>query len=171
MVDRNKGVIGAGIGAGIIGGIMMAAFSMMNAGATGMGFWTPLRLIAATTNGVDALIGGGVILLWGLMIHMITSAVWGVILAAVLPWRASAGAGLGWGIGYGIVVWAVMTFIGMPLVNSTMQARISLMQGSWFFEHLLYGIATGVLIPVFRQRAGFERPTAEVKTYPERRAA
>ncbi len=170
MADRNKSIIGAGTGAGIIGGIVMAAFAMMYAGAMGMGFWTPLRLIAASTNGVDALIGGGGILLWGLMIHMVTAAVWGVIFAVVLPRRTSAGAGFGWGIGFGIVVWAVMTFIGLPLVNSTMQARISLMQGSWFIEHLLYGAVTGALIPAFRHRVA-ERQTAEVRPYPERRVA
>ncbi len=170
MADRNKGIIGAGIGAGIIGGIVMAAFAMMYGAAVGIGFWTPVRLIAATTNGVDALIGGGGILLWGLIIHMITAAVWGVIFAALLPRRASAGAGFGWGIAFGIVVWAVMTFIGLPLVNSTMQARISLMQGSWFFEHLLYGVVSGALIPAFRNRVAQRQP-AEVRAYPGRRVA
>ena len=169
MADRNRGlgVVGGGIVAGIIGGIVMAAFSMVHAAMVGVGFWTPLRLIAATTSGVDALIGGGGILIWGLMIHMMVSAMYGVILAALLPRRAGTAAGFGIGLAYGVAVWAVMTFIGLPLVNSTMQARIALMPGWWFFEHLLFGSVTGALIPVLVGRA----QAAEVKTYPERRIA
>ena len=171
MADRNKSIISAGIGAGIIGGIVMAAFAMMYAGAMGMGFWTPLRLIAAPTSGVTALIGGGGILLWGMVIHLMMSAIFGVILAAILPRRVGNAAGFGWGILYGIAVWAVMTFLALPVVNSTMQARIALMQGSWFFEHLLFGEVAGTLVPAFRSKAVSQSPTGEVRQYPERRTA
>ena len=171
MANRSKNVIGAGIGAGIIGGIVMAAYAMMHGAAVGIGFWTPMRLIAATTNGVDALIGGGGTLIWGFMIHIVTAAVWGVIFAALLPRRAGVGAGFGLGLLYGIAVWAVMTFVALALLDPTMQARISLMQGSWFINHLIFGAVTGVLVPAFRTRAAAERSSAEVRTHPERRAA
>lgn len=176
MADRNRGIriVIAGVTAGIIGGIVMAALTMMYTAGIGVGFWTPLRLMAATTSGVDALIAGGGTLIWGLMIHMMASIIFGVIFAALLPRRAGAAAGLGLGALYGIAVWAIMTFIGLPIVNSTMQARVALMPGWWFFAHLVFGAVTGISAAVMLQRSSAERTGAErpdIPEFPARRAA
>lgn len=169
MADRNRGIriVGAGIVAGIMGGIAMAALTMMYTAGIGVGFWTPLRLMAATTSGVDALIGGGGTLFWGLMIHMMASIGFGIILAAVLPRRAGAGAGFGIGLLYGVVVWAVMTFIGLPIVNTTMQARVALMPGWWFFAHLVFGGVAGISAAVMVQGSRAERESADIRAVPE----
>lgn len=161
------GVISGGIIAGIIAGLVMAAFSMMYAAMVGVGFFTPLRLIAAALAGVTALIDGGGILTLGVAIHMMASAVFGIIFAALLPRRTSGGAAFGLGLVYGVVVWAVMTFIGLPAVNPVMGARVALMRGSWFFEHLLFGAVLAITPALVRRFSH----VPEVTSMPQRRMA
>jgi hypothetical protein len=50
-------IIGGGLLAGIIGGMLMAMIMMMATAAGGMGLFAPLRLIAATLYGKDAMTG------------------------------------------------------------------------------------------------------------------
>jgi hypothetical protein len=66
------------------------------------------------------------------------------------------------------VVWAVMTYIGLPIVNTTMQARVALMPGWWFFAHLIFGAVTGTIAAALSHRSS-RAPVVEVR--PERRAA
>lgn len=164
------GVVGGGILAGIIAGIVLAIFAMAYAGATGMGGMSPMRMIAATVQGVDALIGGGGTLALGMLIHLVVSAVFGIIFAALLPRGTSGTAAAGWGVLYGIVIWAGMRYIGVPLVNSTMAARLPMMAGAFFIEHLLFGVTLGIT-PALVSRLSGQRSPAEVRSYPQRRIA
>ena len=149
---RNRGSVwNGGIVAGIIAGVVMAMFSMGYAGMMGMGFLTPLRLLAGPLYGVDALIGGAGVLLVGLMVHMMVSAMYGVIFAALVGRRTSGGAAAGWGLLYGAVVWAVMRYGVVPITDSTMNDRIPVMAGAFFFEHLLFGIVLGITPALVRR--------------------
>ena len=134
------GILVGGAISGIIAGIVMAMFSMGYPGMTGMGFLAPLRLIAATLYGVDALIGGSDVLMAGLIIHMMVSAVFGIIFAALLPRTAGGGTAFGLGIIYGIIIWGVMGYLVVPIVNPTMSVRIPVMAGAFWFEHVVFGM-------------------------------
>lgn len=163
------GVVGGGAVAGIIAGIVMAMFTMMYAGMMGMGFWMPLRLIAATLFGVDALVGTGGVLFVGLVLHMVVSAVFGIIFAAIVGARTSGAAAVGWGLIYGVAIWAVMGFLVVPVANSTMNPRLPMMAGAFFIEHLLFGITLGITPALMRRFAG--REPGEFREVPERRVA
>ncbi len=163
------GVWTGGIIAGIIAGIVMAMFSMMHAGMTGMGFWTPLRLIAATLFGVDALVGTIGVLLMGLMIHMAVSAMFGVIFAVLIGRRSSGAAATGWGLLYGVLIWAMMSYLVVPATNTTMNVRLPLMSGAWFIEHLIFGVVLGIT-PAFVRRFATTAP-GEMTTIRETRTA
>ncbi len=167
--DARGIIVGGGI-AGIIAGIVMAMFAMGYAGMMGMGWLTPLRLIAATLYGVDALIGGSGVLLIGLIIHMMASAAFGIIFAALLPARASAGAAFGGGLLWGFFVWVIMTFAVISWLNPTMAARVSLISGAWFFEHLVFGAVLAITPGQVRSLSAEHSP-AVVRAYPERRVA
>ncbi len=141
----------AGVVSGIIGGVLMAMFAMFYMGAIGMGFWTPLRGIAATLLGVNALVAGAGALVLGVMIHMVASMGWGVLFALAIPRTARAGAALAYGLGAGIVILLVMTFLVMPWADPTMRARVDLMWGSWIVEHLIFGVGLA-FTPALRRR-------------------
>ena len=128
-------IITGGAAAGIIGGIVMAMFEMMYTGMTSGNFMMPLRLMGATFAGPHALVGGMGVLMWGMIVHLMTSAVLGL--------------GFAW---YGIVVMLVMTFLVVPWANPTMSARIPMMMFAWVIGHILYGMCLG-LAPRFVARS------------------
>jgi hypothetical protein len=165
-----RGIIVGGGLAGIIAGIAMAIFAMGYAGMMGMGFLAPLRLIAATLYGVEALIGGAGVLMVGLIIHILVSAMFGIIFAALLSSRASGRAAFASGLVYGVVVWAVMRWGVVSWADPTMAVRLPMMAAAFFIEHLVFG---GVLAitPGLVRRWSRIRPLAEVRPYPERRVA
>jgi hypothetical protein len=123
----------------------------------GQGFWTPMKLIAGTTHGVDVLIGGAGIVLWGLIIHMMVSAGYGVLFALVMPRSTRPGAALVAGLIYGALIWAFMGSLIVPAINPTMHARLAMMSGWFFLEHLLYGVGAS-LAPALRRRFGGRSP-------------
>ena len=144
-------VFRAGVLAGIIGGALMAAFSMMYTAAVGAGFWTPLRLIGATFYGVDALVGGSGVLLWGMIVHFMSAIVLGVVFAAIAPRRLTAGPALFGGVIWGLVALVVMTFVVMPIVDRTMLPRVAMMPGMWVAAHVAFGIGVASA-PALRRR-------------------
>jgi hypothetical protein len=135
-------VIGAGVVAGIIGGMLMAMIMMVATAAGGMGLLAPLRLIAATFYGKDAMAGGGPLLV-GLMVHMMNSMVFGVIFAWIAGSRRAALPALMAGVAFGIAIWAVTTFGGLPMLNPMMRERVAMMPVAWFIAHMAFGMGVG----------------------------
>ncbi|MGQ0540161.1 MAG: hypothetical protein ACT4R6_14555 [Gemmatimonadaceae bacterium] len=157
------GTLKAGALAGIIGGLLLAAFAMMMAVSNGEDILSPVRMIGATFIGPDALDGGAGIVMYGLILHVVTSIVWGVLFAAILPRTASVGFALVAGLIYGLVVMVVMLFLVMPIVNPTMRDAVSPMMTPFAIEHLLFGAALA-LVPIFRRR--YEMHVEEYKRSP-----
>lgn len=145
-------IVGAGIAAGIIGGIVMAMFEMAYTGMTMGDYLAPLRLMGATFYGPAALVGGMGTLLWGMIVHFMTSAVLGIIFAWMVGPNVSGGVALGWGIVYGIVVMFVTTYLIVPWADPTMFARVPMMWTAWIIGHVLYGMGVS-LAPSFVRRS------------------
>jgi hypothetical protein len=135
-------IVGAGAVAGIIGGILMAMIMMMATAAGGIGLFAPLRLIAATFYGKDAMVGGGPLLV-GLMGHMMNSMVFGVIFAWIARRRLAAFPALMAGVAFGVAIWAIMTFGGLPMLNPMMRERVAMMPVAWFIAHVAFGMGVG----------------------------
>ncbi len=145
-------IVEAGIVAGVGGGVLMGIWLMLVTAAGGMGFLAPLKLIAATFYGQNAMTGGGVVALAGLVLHVIVSLVFGVIFA-VLIIRAAPAIGPSWGsaILYGAVTWALMTFVVLPVVDPLMRSTVATMPLAWFAAHILYGVGLAYT-PILRRR-------------------
>ena len=157
-------IIGGGI-AGILAGIAMAMAAMFYAAASGSGFWLPVRSIAATWYGANALVGGVGVLIVGMVTHLGTSAFLGLIFAALLPSRKSATAALLGGLVWGVVVWAAMSFAVMSWLNPTMYAgTVGREPGWWFVFHLIYG-GTLVVTPGLMRSVSARSPAAEVTKF------
>lgn len=116
-------------------------------------------MIGATFYGPTALAGGAGVLLYGLMLHMMTSAVWGAVFAVLLPSGTSAAAATAWGALFGLVVAVVMFYGVVSWANPTMYSRVPMMIGAFVIEHLLFGIGLG-LTPVLERRTTATTPWA-----------
>lgn len=100
-----------GVPGGMIGGTVMAVWSMVAMWITGSGFWTPLNLIAHTfyksapLNGTFS-VGG---LFIGLAIHMTVASIFGTAIAAIaLRLPAKRSVVIASGILFIALVWPVM---------------------------------------------------------------
>ncbi len=165
-----------GAGAGVIASIAMGVYAMVASYLKETGFFTPLHHIAsllaeptammesmraAMEKGDGFVITGGVAML-GLVIHMMTGAMYGAILGlavARLHFRVAVLAGIG--LVYGALVFAFSAFVGLPLAAAVTGAGepiadMASMAGWWtfFIEHLLFGVVAAVLVAAFlRKRA------------------
>src|SRR5215471_21327342 len=114
---------------GVIGGILMALFTMLaTATYLQMSFFTPLYAIAAPligrqtlltsmTNSVFSFAPGPALL--GLLVHLLWSAFWGIIFGLIAHGlHLTEGAAIIGGLVYGLLVMLVMIFIVVPLVGA-----------------------------------------------------
>ncbi|MHB1846089.1 MAG: hypothetical protein ACYCWW_14785 [Deltaproteobacteria bacterium] len=148
---RAREVVEAGILAGIIGGLLMAMWAMVSAAVQGMSFLAPIKLIGATFVGPSALGGSVGILVWGLMLHLTVSAMWGILFASILRRETRGGTALLAGVAYGFVILLLMTWVVVPFTNQVMHDRIPMMWGSWIIEHVFFGVGVA-LAPYFRRQ-------------------
>ena len=157
--NRLLGLLIAGAIAGMIGGAMMAMFTMIaTATYLHMGFFTPLYVIASPLAGpqsmMTAMHGGAFYFalgpaVLGLVVHMLWSALWGIIfglIAAGLHLRGIATV-IG-GMVYGVLVMLVMSFIVAPIVGAPNFFQL-LGWPTWTIGHVLFGMVVG-LWPVLR---------------------
>jgi uncharacterized membrane protein YagU involved in acid resistance len=147
----------AGAVAGMIAGAVMAMYAMM-ASATFLhqGFFTPMYGIASPLVGPDAMktsMGEGLFFapgpaLVGLVAHMMSSAVFGMIFALIARAVQLRGAGaVAAAVVYGLLIMGVMSVVVLPLLGlGAMPGTIGL--PSFPMEHVLYGLALGLWVVV-----------------------
>lgn len=156
------GVLG-GLFAGLIAGIVMAMVAMIRASALGLGFWLPVKQIAALWYGTQALIVGAGAIWAGLLSHMMMSVLFGILFGAAVGRDISVGGSFAAGLVYGIVIWAVMTWIVLPFANEVMLERVTLMPWWWFGYHLIFGgmlLLTPPLVKAFAESRPSDREPA-----------
>ncbi len=145
----------AGVGAGLIAGIAMGLFLVINANAIGAGAWLPFRLIAATMVDVKALLGGPATIVLGVLLHLFLSALFGGLFVGLLGHRRSGAATLVYGWAYALAILLVMTFVALPRMDPVMSARVRMIPVAWLLAHLVYGTTlalTPLLYGLFHRR-------------------
>lgn len=160
----------AAIGAvgGVAGAVVMAMYAMVvSVAVSKVGFFTPMYHIASAfisptammTSMEQAAGGAGYYFvlgpaLVGMVVHLMTGAVAGAIfgVAAALLRAPRAFAVLG-GVGYGLVVMVVNSFVGLPIVAALFGGGqpISNMPrlvgwGTFTVEHVLFGLVLGLVV-------------------------
>ena len=140
---------------GMIGGILMALFTMLaTATYLQMGFFTPLYAIAVPLIGQQPLMTslqqGGFYLalgpaLLGLVVHLLWAALWGVIFGLLArQLHLTGGVAIISGLVYGVLVMLVMIFIVVPIVGAP---NLLHLVGSFSFtiaNALFYGLPLGL---------------------------
>lgn len=178
--------------AGLVGAIGMAMFAMA-AGATylGSGFFTPMYHIASAfgwSQAAEAMMASmqqadaGAAFHWaaapalvGMIIHMMTGLGWGLLFGLLVAGlRPSRTAVLSLGVGFGIVVLVVMSFVVLPVVATVfgsgdpirdMPAMVG--WGTFTVEHLLFGFLLGLGgLPLASRPTGLRasRPSVSPRT-------
>ncbi len=139
--------------AGMIGGVLMAMFTMIaTATYLHMGFFTPMYAIAAPLIGRQALMAsmthgvfyfalGPAVL--GLVVHMMWSALWGIIFGLIARGlHLSGAAAIISGLIYGVIVMLIMAYIIVPNVGAP--NLLQMVGWSFVISHLLYGLPLGL---------------------------
>lgn len=144
---------------GMIGGAVMAMFTMIaTATYLNMGFFTPLYAIASPLAGQQSLMTSlhqGVFYfalgpaLVGLVVHMMWSALFGMIFGLIVYATHLKGAlAVISGMIYGVLVMLLMSFIVAPIVGAP--NLLQMLSGlSFTLGHLMFGLVLG-LWPVLR---------------------
>jgi hypothetical protein len=172
-----------GAGTGVVASLVMAMYAMLAAYAKDTGFFTPLYHIGSLlTDDADMmtsmmadqqdgdaftfLLGPAVL---GAVIHMMTGAMYGAVFGAVVSrLRLGVVALAGAGVAYGFLVFVVSAFIGLPLAAAIFDSGDPIENmaemagwGTFVIEHLMYGVALGVLAGLARAKAAAVPATAE----------
>lgn len=144
MVNTRRTIV-----AGLIASIAMGMIEMVYEAVAGDGFWSPITYIGATVlRGLQSLqppVGfhfWGVVL--GLMGHMMNSVILTWIFTSLIARRIGArGALLVTGAIYGLVVFFVMWYVVVPVVDAVM---LNLNATVFALAHVVWGAVLAALL-------------------------
>lgn len=155
-----KEIAVAGSLAGLLGGLLLMAWQVLQSVAFGQGFWLPFKLISGMLLGIDALLAGPGAILTGLVVHLGVSVALGVGFALLLRRDTVPSSALLWGLTYGVAIWAIMTYLVL-WGDPTMRDRVLLTPRSWFWAHLIFGV--GISTAPALRRSLFAEPQIPAK--------
>ena len=141
--------------AGLVSSIVMGMVSMLGEAVAGAGFWAAPTLIAATLLRDLQSLEAPVPFLFlpfvlGLMGHMMNSVILTGVFDVVLGQRAaSVVARLIAGMAFGLMVFVVMWFVVLPIINPVM---LILSPAVFAVAHLMWGAVLGALLALQGQR-------------------
>ncbi|MGH2461505.1 MAG: hypothetical protein ACRDIY_21830 [Chloroflexota bacterium] len=130
---------------GMLAGMAMAMLAMGAMLIRGQSPWRPVKLMAATLGGPGAAEGGAGTILLGGMIHLMMSALFGLLFRPVLTllgWRGTPPLPVA-GLLYALGLFAVNESVTLPAVDPTMARRMPRLL--FALSHLAYGMTLGVL--------------------------
>jgi hypothetical protein len=140
----------SGAAGGLIGGMMMAMFSMLIAIGED-GFWAPVRGITSVVFGDEHYSGD--FAFWpvatGAMGHMMNAMVLGIVFAVLASMLAPRISSMVLGMAgavYGLAVWAVMVLAVAPALQSSDLFTDSIPQWAWIAGHLMFGVITAMIV-------------------------
>ena len=128
-----------GLLTGVAAGVIMALVAMVHTFLFGLGFWLPMKLVAALYFGVGALIGGAGTVIAGILTHLAVAGAIGLVFGWALGNWIHKASGLAAGILTGVAIWALNTFVLLTWINPTMLDREMMGAGWWFVYHLVFG--------------------------------
>ena len=133
---------------GLVASVVLGIWEMMLEAVVGAGFWAPLVFIAATVlrnlQGVAVPVPFDLVaVMAGLIGHMMNSVIFGLIFTFLIaPRFRSLGGQVAAGAVYGIVIFAMMWFVVVPLADPVM---LKLNVVVFFLGHMMWGALLGLL--------------------------
>ena len=145
-----------GIGPGLLGGVMMLVILVVLSLARGEGILWPLKLIATTFMGADAMAGGIGMAVLGLIAHFVVSALLGMAFVKVVG-RTTRRRALLMGMVFAVGVWAIGQFIVLPIANPYLATQLGTVW-PFFLGHLGYGLLLASTVPTIADIDAPPRP-------------
>lgn len=146
---KNHPALASGAVSGIAGGVVMIAFVAIAAMTEGISPAQPLADIGETFIGAEAL-GVAAKVTLGAILHLATSAAFGIVFAGIVPREFSTQCAMGLGAGVALFAMGFMMSVVVPWVNPGFRAASHLIGGSWVIAHVLYGLTLGMALPLRR---------------------
>jgi hypothetical protein len=140
--------VAGGVGAGLIAGAAMIAVAMVSAARADLAPARPLELVGATFVGREGLEAGAPALLYGALLWVVVSVALGLLFAAMIPRDFPPVSAAILGLGYSLLVLAIMSSVVLPWVNPTMRAAMPEMGGAWVIAYVVFGLALGSVAPL-----------------------
>lgn len=173
MTTRIHGdIVEAGVLAGLLGGVAMALFATIYAGAAGLGFWSPLEAIAATALHSSTIVTGAGAVIVGLLLHLIMAMFFGVIFAALTPPALPPLPAFAFGLLMGVATLVLMSLLIVPAVNPAVRSELmwgsapgAMPVGAAFVMHLFYGAGLSIAPALRRRMAGVAQPTSARRAF------
>jgi hypothetical protein len=171
--DRAIGrLIGMSAVAGAVGALVRGLYYMICGAATGVGPWAIPDLAGSMLTGTRTTAFAAGTSLGGLLLHLVTGAIWGVIFGLVVGYLvpralATRGRAIVTGLIFGVVAYLIDLAVG-PAINP-LTAQIHPLIGSInaFIGHLIFGVVTAYSLYAYTDRPGlrvmFARDEARVR--------
>lgn len=162
---RRHELLSAGVGAGLLGGLLMLVTVMVGASNAGIGALAPLAAVGSTFFGPEALAFGARVT-YGVVLLALAASAFGAVFVALVPREMSPACAAGLGAGYALFVVGLMMSAVVPWVNPTFRDDMQVVGGTWIIAHGLYGAVLG-LAPVLRRALAGEPiagPPAQART-------
>jgi uncharacterized membrane protein YagU involved in acid resistance len=121
---------------GILAGMVFAAVTMWFADSTGGKVTMPLHMISTIVKGDKAMAAGTTSVGLGLLVHLVLSALFGVLFALAVPRLRSNGTVALAGTLYGVVLYVVNFLVLAPLAFTVFQ---NANQPFELFAHMVFG--------------------------------
>jgi hypothetical protein len=131
--------------AGIIAGLGMFLILCLVSAGLGTGFWLPVQTASGIFYGPMSILGGAGPTILGLLTIVVTSAILGAVFSYFLRADQTGSSQVISGLVFGVIVWALASYIGMPILNPTMSERMALVPGWWFIANLAFGAILGAV--------------------------
>lgn len=116
-----KTLLSAIVWAGLLAGTLdiIAACGLFSI-RTGQDPTIVLRYVASGALGAQAMTGGWITALLGLVFHFIIAFSWTILFFLILP-KFPSGNWIAYGLLYGVVVWLLMNLVVLPMTRVTMR--------------------------------------------------
>jgi hypothetical protein len=152
-MDREHRVLRGGVVAGLTGGVVLWAFMLTMAVASGGDVWPVFKGPGAPFLGARAVAPGFdlVPILMGAACHLLIAMGWAIPFARFIDGQTKAVTVVAGGL-WGIVVWFGMFFVLLPAIGLGAMARAAPV-GLAIVEHVLFGLAVALaFLPFLRTR-------------------
>jgi hypothetical protein len=143
--------VSAGLKGGLAGGVAMLLPALLWGLLSGHGFWYPINLLAGMVlpdvgrmSAPELEQAHASLLAAALVIHVIMSAVIGLIFGVLLPTLPSVPPPIAWGGLLMPILWTAASYMGMQVVNPALHERVS---WPWFLlSQLVFGITMPAVV-------------------------